>query len=66
MVYPNRGEVWDAVNKKWAGSPVSYGDYVEKWQKSGASLIGGCCRTTPEDIRGIARFRASLLAEKNK
>ena len=23
-VYPNRGEVWDAVNKKWIGSPVSY------------------------------------------
>lgn len=65
-VYPNRGEVWDAVNKKWAGSPVSYGDYVEKWQKSGASLIGGCCRSTPEDIRQISEFRAALLTEKNK
>ncbi|XP_060961287.1 homocysteine S-methyltransferase 2 isoform X1 [Cannabis sativa] len=29
--------------------------YVNKWIDVGASLVGGCCRTTPETIRGIYR-----------
>lgn len=40
VVYPNLGETWDA-NKK-------------EWMEAGASLIGGCCRTTPETIKTIA------------
>lgn len=27
--------------------------YVTKWHEAGASLIGGCCRTTPNTIRAI-------------
>lgn len=29
--------------------------YVSKWHEAGASLIGGCCRTTPNTIRAIAK-----------
>lgn len=28
--------------------------YIGKWRYAGASLFGGCCRTTPKTIRGIA------------
>jgi len=27
--------------------------YVTKWRELGASLVGGCCRTTPATIRKI-------------
>ncbi len=60
VVYPNTGETYDAVTKTWHGSPTPYRDFVRQWYKAGARLIGGCCRTTPDDIRGIAAFRASL------
>lgn len=35
--------------------------YIGKWQEAGASLFGGCCRTTPKTIRGISR----ALSDKN-
>lgn len=60
VVYPNTGETYDAVTKTWYGSPTPYHDFVRQWYEAGARLIGGCCRTTPDDIRGIAAFRASL------
>lgn len=28
--------------------------YIDKWCDAGASLFGGCCRTTPNTILGIA------------
>lgn len=60
VVYPNTGETYDAVTKTWHGSSTPYHDFVRQWYEAGARLIGGCCRTTPDDIRGIAAFRASL------
>ena len=60
VVYPNTGETYDAVTKTWHGSPTPYRDFVRQWYEAGARLIGGCCRPTPDDIRGIAAFRASL------
>ncbi len=60
VVYPNTGETYDAVTKTWHGSPTPYHDFVRRWYEAGARLIGGCCRTTPDDIRGIAAFRAGL------
>ena len=60
VVYPNTGETYDAVTKTWHGSLTPYRDFVRQWYKAGARLIGGCCRTTPDDIRGIAAFRANL------
>lgn len=54
IVYPNKGEVWDAANKCWlsnAGHPSHFADDAKKWYAAGAKIIGGCCRTTPEDIQ---------------
>ncbi|XP_072978585.1 homocysteine S-methyltransferase 3-like isoform X1 [Typha angustifolia] len=58
LVYPNSGESYDAEKKEWLASSVQDEDFVPdvtKWHEAGASLIGGCCRTTPRTIRAISR-----------
>lgn len=59
VVYPNAGEGWDAMAKRWApadhDSPTLVGSCVE-WVDLGARLIGGCCRTTPDDIRQVRQI----------
>jgi homocysteine S-methyltransferase len=58
LVYPNLGESYDAAQKDWDGRPVvkSFGAEAKAWYEAGARMIGGCCRTTPEDIRMIANW----------
>jgi len=62
LAYPNSGEHYDAVSKTWHACGGEHGSLAERageWQTLGARLIGGCCRTTPQDIRAIAeRCRA--------
>ena len=60
VVYPNSGESWDAVDKRWtaaelAADPVAL---CSDWRALGAELLGGCCRTGPAEI---AAMRARLL-----
>ncbi|PKA48800.1 Homocysteine S-methyltransferase 3 [Apostasia shenzhenica] len=60
IIYPNSGESYDPVEKKWVESTGAAADedfisYIAHWHEAGASLIGGCCRTTPNTIRAIAR-----------
>ncbi len=61
LCYPNSGEVWDGAARCWReGSGVTdFGAPARLWQEAGAQLIGGCCRTGPDDIR---RIRHSLGA----
>lgn len=56
VVYPNNGDVYDPKTKTWTSNPQAdtFTDLVPKWLAAGAKLIGGCCRTTPEDIKQIA------------
>ncbi len=57
VVYPNRGETWDAKGHRWVPGPAmpeDWGQAARQWHGRGARLIGGCCRTTPDDIRMIA------------
>ena len=56
VVYPNSGEGWDAVGRRWI---QSHGVDVDRsaairWQACGASLIGGCCRVAPDRIAEIS------------
>ncbi len=59
-VYPNSGESWDARRKQWRAAPetVAFSELCQDWHELGARLVGGCCRTGPDEIRGI---RARLV-----
>jgi S-methylmethionine-dependent homocysteine/selenocysteine methylase len=54
VVYPNSGEGWDAVGRRWTGSPGIDPDGVPAWVDAGARLVGGCCRVRPQHIAAIA------------
>lgn len=62
VVYPNSGEVWNSLERKWDGAPenVSLAALAPEWIESGARIIGGCCRTGPGDIADLAQVVASL------
>lgn len=55
IVYPNSGEEYDATNKKWneGASSKQFTICTQRWYEAGAKIIGGCCRTKPEDIKAI-------------
>ncbi|XP_050220710.1 homocysteine S-methyltransferase 1 [Mercurialis annua] len=59
VVYPNSGEIWDGKAKRWLPSACFNDDkfelFARRWHALGASLIGGCCRTTPSTIRAISK-----------
>ncbi|XP_019442182.1 PREDICTED: homocysteine S-methyltransferase 3-like isoform X1 [Lupinus angustifolius] len=59
LVYPNSGETYIAESSRWVkSSGVDEEDFVShigKWRDAGASIFGGCCRTTPNTIRGITQ-----------
>jgi len=40
-----------------ANAPT-FGEWADAWHQAGARLIGGCCRTTPQDIHAIGALRA--------
>jgi homocysteine S-methyltransferase len=57
LAYPNSGETYDAARNAWNGDHAdSFGEQAREWYEAGARLIGGCCRTTPEDIQVIASW----------
>lgn len=54
IVYPNSGEQWNAAAREWEGHRTEGGLLAAKtrqWADAGAVLVGGCCRTTPQDIK---------------
>jgi homocysteine S-methyltransferase len=59
LAYPNVGSTWDAVAKSWIleGPRPDFGAAAAEWRAAGARIVGGCCGTTPEDIRAIAAGR---------
>ncbi len=60
LAYPNSGERYDPVDKRWSGED-SCADFVSQarlWLERGAAAIGGCCRTRPQHI---AQLRRELL-----
>lgn len=56
VAYPNKGGDWEAVAKRWTGNdlPDGLGPVAVELRRAGARLIGGCCGTTPSDIRAAA------------
>ena len=60
VVYPNSGEIYHSEDNSWSGKACDFDhDFnVTQWQAAGAKLIGGCCRTGPENI---AAMRSRLV-----
>jgi len=56
VVYPNSGERYDAATRTWTGTrdPQDFAEAAQRWRDAGASLIGGCCRTSPDHIRALS------------
>ena len=57
LVYPNSGEHYDPVTKTWTDQhqALDFGQLAQTWSDLGAKLIGGCCRTSPQEISQIAQ-----------
>lgn len=62
VVYPNSGEIYDKSCNCWTkGSDLPrFSVMVRAWYQAGARLIGGCCRTSPADIRAINNWAKTL------
>lgn len=62
LAYPNSGERYDATAMEWRpGSDFETSpETIAAWINAGARIIGGCCRTTPEDIAGLAAAAREL------
>ena len=62
IVYPNSGEGWDAKNRNWIShkEALTLSNYLQSWLDEGATIIGGCCRTTPTDITDIRQKTLKL------
>ncbi|MCA9291983.1 MAG: homocysteine S-methyltransferase family protein [Phycisphaerales bacterium] len=52
-VHPVKG--WENTD---AVAPERYAAYAATWREAGATIIGGCCGTTPATIRALATLRA--------
>jgi homocysteine S-methyltransferase len=64
VAYPNSGERYQASSKQWSGDSLAaqFGEQARHWYAAGARLIGGCCRTGPDEIRSVNQCLHSLLS----
>jgi homocysteine S-methyltransferase len=68
--YPNSGEFYEASSKQWrgGGGTFEFGEEARRWHAEGARLIGGCCRTGPDDIRSVKQcvhpIRSAMTARQ--
>ncbi|MBI5518296.1 MAG: homocysteine S-methyltransferase [Deltaproteobacteria bacterium] len=55
LAYPNRGGRWLPEERRWDDSeaPHALAWYAARYVAAGARAVGGCCRTTPGDIRSL-------------
>ncbi len=62
LVYPNSGERWDPLARRWTGfgDPAEFAALAEDWFAAGARMVGGCCRTGPDHICKISELARSL------
>lgn len=58
IIYPNSGEDYDAGKKIWIkkAPTSSFSNLALSWYEKGVEILGGCCRTTPDDIMDIAAW----------
>lgn len=58
IVYPNSGEKYDPETKTWEknDTKVDFREQSKQFLEEGANIIGGCCGTTPSDIKSISNL----------
>jgi homocysteine S-methyltransferase len=54
VIYPNTGESWDALGRRWQRDATFDAAAVGDWVARGARFVGGCCRVTVADIASVA------------
>lgn len=57
IAYPNAGQGWDQQASRWRGidTPEQFADRSLAWRAAGATIVGGCCETTPAHVEALAR-----------
>jgi 5-methyltetrahydrofolate--homocysteine methyltransferase len=60
---PNAGlpKINDDGNPKYSVSPTGMAENVASWINIGASIIGGCCGTSPDHLRAISNSLLPLI-----
>jgi len=53
VIYPNSGERY--VDGSWDGTSQALPPLVSRWIDMGAVAVGGCCRTTPNEVAEMRR-----------
>jgi homocysteine S-methyltransferase len=63
IVYPNSGEVWNAATRTWHGedNTEQFAALARSWYAAGAQAVGGCCRTGPAHIAGVAHAARTAI-----
>lgn len=58
VAYPNSGEIYDVDGRVWREAPAAgaFAERARQWFDAGARIVGGCCRTTPGDIRALSAW----------
>lgn len=61
MMYPNASNSWDMETRTSRDhlDAEAFARAAEGWKGRGAQIIGGCCRTTAEHVRQLARSLAA-------
>jgi len=61
IAYPNGGDRWDPAERRWVADPGGGFDpgSVATWTGLGATWLGGCCGTSPAEIRVLAEALAA-------
>ena len=54
FAYPNGGGTYDPETKSWSQSDkANWTEFTKICEKLNVKVRGGCCRTTPDDIKAI-------------
>jgi homocysteine S-methyltransferase len=54
VAYPNSGERWNPLARRWEGEPGYDPALARDWIEAGAVYVGGCCRVGPQTIAKLA------------
>ncbi|WP_407836793.1 homocysteine S-methyltransferase [Streptomyces sp. DSM 116496] len=54
LAYPNDGSVWEPATATWRTPATPAPWPTAAWRRTGARLIGGCCRIGPDRIAELA------------